>query len=183
MRQTRSIAAPGREKIYKDEYSKTEFTRILIWKGRGNMKFYLPVWTRHYISLRRTDSNKNSHSSLTSSSFTLISSSDPCVSRFTIVSAALVSIRIWRGFLLILILVSPWLFKGITGSNNGYQRIPQNSVKQEGPNMGALFWGDIWGHLTWCRRIQQNLWGQTVPVSQLIANETDFWTSVLMMCP
>ena len=84
---------------------------------------------------RRTDSSKNCHPSQASASFPRIPSSDSGVSGFKIQTVALISTRIWQGFLLILILVSPWLFKGIIGSS-----------LLENPSESCQLWeGLIWG--------------------------------------
>ena len=79
---------------------------------------------------------------------------------FKVERVVLVSARIWWGFQLILILVSLWLFKGITGSS-----LPEN------PSESCQLWeGSIWGPSLWGRdgsgrvdieRFALNLWRQS----------------------
>lgn len=57
--------------------------------------------------------------------------------RFKVESVPQVSTRIWQGFSLILLFVSPWLFKGVTGS--GLAENPSESrVPEKGPYRGLL---------------------------------------------
>ena len=78
----------------------------------------LPCFLDHGLQRsRRADSGKNSYPWLVSASFPRIPSAGSGVSRFKVDSVNLVSTRLWQGFPLILILVSPWLFKAITGNS------------------------------------------------------------------
>lgn len=57
--------------------------------------------------------------------------------RFKVESVPWVSTRIWQGFSLILLFVSPWLFKGVTGS--GLAENPSESrVPEKGSYRGLL---------------------------------------------
>lgn len=71
----KATAVPGGKGSLTNGYPKTKFIGNLIWKGRDNVKFDLPLLTGHYrLRLGRADSCKNSHPSLVSSSFLSISS-------------------------------------------------------------------------------------------------------------
>lgn len=65
----------------------------------------------------RTDCIKNSHRLLAFASSPRIPSAGSRASSFKEKSVAPVSTRIWQGFPLILVLVSPRLFKVVTGSS------------------------------------------------------------------
>lgn len=85
---------------------------------------------------------------------------------FKVEGVALISTRIWQGFPLIFILVSSWLFKGITSSS-----LPVNHSESHQPWEGPTWSG--YGHLSWCGRVWQNFLRQFfLPVSCLIANDT-----------
>ena len=46
--ETINKAVPRRERLISNGYPKTKFTMVLIWKGRDNVKYFLPVLTGHY---------------------------------------------------------------------------------------------------------------------------------------
>lgn len=88
---------------------------------------------------------------------------------FKVVHIALISARIWQDFPLFLL--SPWLFKGITGRS--LLENPLRSHQLEGAFNGGPSWSVDMRHSSWCGRIFTKL-SRTLffPLSQLIASET-----------
>ena len=111
----RLIQVSGRKKTYKKAITVSRRGKInnqwvWIWKGRDDIKFYLSqLGTRNMF--RRGDSGKNSRPLPASDNFPRITSVGFRVD-VKVKSVPLMSTWIWQGFSLIL--VSHWLFKGIT---------------------------------------------------------------------
>lgn len=89
---------------------------VWIWKERDNVQFYLPFMTRHYRGLGELILVRILTFCWLLTVFPRSKLWHEWV-EFKLDNIAQVSTRSWQGFPWTLILVFPWLFKGITGSS------------------------------------------------------------------